>query len=498
MISDVRPQPWDQALHLTYSYIYSVLLKSLRLADIVKVSNYYPPFFHLSAVPLYVFGFSEDVAILVNVFYFILLVLSVFGIAREIWSEKEGLLAAIVVSFSPMLLKMQREFMLDFAFTSLVTSTLYFFIKSRTFREFKYSILFGLFFGFTQLTKWNAPIFIVPFVISYVYFDFFSGKYCPYCGAESDGFCSKAHKKAYTSLKGRVAMNAAVALLLAFFVAAWWYIPNLKTVLLRLSYFANIGGKEGDPSFLTPEGWIYYLRALDVSMGLFFAVLSAIGVAYLLKVERDKHSLSLTIAIFAGYVVLTILSNKNIRYVLPLIPLVSIVAARFLSITASKLDRRIVLAALLVIGLLNLSSTTLGYPDFGEPYVFGHPERPVSEDWKIEEVLDTIASHSRGGEVVLALADHPYYNGQSLEYYRITGGYRFTIYNGVYLPYRLVVQNFDKISFVIVIEPREHGGVYGEIEKKLYDLFYSKKGEFKLIGSFELPDNSSVFVYKRN
>jgi hypothetical protein len=94
------------------------------------------------------------------------------------------------------------------------------------------------------------------------------------------------------------------------------------------------------------------------------------------------------------------------------------------------------------------------------------------------------------------LPDHVYLNGQSLEFYRITGEYNFKIYNGVYLPFETVAQNIDKINFIVLIEPREHrGGVFGEVEKKLYELFYSKKDGFKLVKSFDLPDGSKLLLY---
>ncbi|KUK07049.1 MAG: hypothetical protein PWQ40_439 [Archaeoglobus sp.] len=39
---DDSPQSWDPALHLTYSFVYFNLIKSLQFSEIVKVSNYYP------------------------------------------------------------------------------------------------------------------------------------------------------------------------------------------------------------------------------------------------------------------------------------------------------------------------------------------------------------------------------------------------------------------------------------------------------------------------
>jgi len=123
-------------------------------------------------------------------------------------------------------------------------------------------------------------------------------------------------------------------------------------------------------------------------------------------------------------------------------------------------------------------------------------DKPKREDWKIHELLETISMNSKGGEIVLVLPDHVYLNGQSLEFYRIVGGYNFRIYNGVYLPFEVVSKNFDKIGFIILIEPREHKGVYGDIEEKLYELFYSNKDKFKLIKSFDLPDGTKLYLYK--
>jgi len=146
-------------------------------------------------------------------------------------------------------------------------------------------------------------------------------------------------------------------------------------------------------------------------------------------------------------------------------------------------------------GLAQISTITFGYPDFKNFYIYPAADKPKSEDWKIHDLLETIANNSKGGEVVIVLPDHYYLNGQSLELYRITGGYNFRVYNGVYLPFDVVFKNIDKINFVVVIEPRKHTGGYYEIEKKLYELFYLKKDKFRLVKSFYLPDNSELLLY---
>lgn len=118
-----------------------------------------------------------------------------------------------------------------------------------------------------ELLKWNAFIFILPPVAVLLYL---SKNVCAYCGKPvEDGyttgklkFCSKRHAKMYEVQKGNK-LNAIAAFFTAFITAAWWYLPNLSTVLKRLSYFASIGGKEGDPTIYTMEGWVYYLTKMD-------------------------------------------------------------------------------------------------------------------------------------------------------------------------------------------------------------------------------------------
>ena len=493
IVLDQEPQAWDQALHMTYSYIYYKLISTFHFGQIIHVSNYYPPFFHLSSVPLYfMFGFSEDVAVYVNIIYYLILVFSVYNIAKYLWGREAGIVAAILVSFYPALIRLQREYLLDFALTSIVSLSIYFFMKSKNFNSIKYSILFGITLGLAQLLKWNAFIFILPIVA----ISLLPIMFCEYCGKLINGgykvgmlkFCSKKHAKMYeVQCKGNRVLNALISFSLAFIIAAWWYIPNLSTVIRRLSYFASIGVKEGDPTVFSMEGWMYYITHMSNGMGFYF-LLFIIGLVLLLyKRKIEKSTFLLISAIVIPYLILTALSNKDPRYIVPIFPFAALITSKALE-NVSKNKKVIVL--LIIIGLIHLSAVTFGYPNI---FISDKPKR---EDWKIHELLDTICMNSKGGEIVVVLPDHVYLNGQSLEFYRIIGGYNFRVYNGVYLPFEVVSKNIDKIGFIILIEPREHKGVYGEVEKKLYELFYSNKDKFKLIKTFDLPDGTKLYLYK--
>ena len=476
------PLSWDPALHMLYSYLYYRLITSFNFGQIVHVSNYYPPFFSLTSAFMYIlFGFSEKTGIITNIVYYFILVYSIYGISSTLWNRKVSYLSIIIISAYPFLLTLQREFMLDFALTAMVALTVYLFLKSNYLRDIKYSALFGLALGLATLTKWDAFLYILPFVLAEIYFEY---------GLN------------FNKLK-EISGCAIVALLLAFISSSWWYLPNLGVVTKRLLYFANIGGKEGNPPFWTLNGWLYYLKSLDFSMGLIFTVIFFAGVAWMIyrkKLSRHRYSMLFTVLVI--YVALTFLSNKDNRYILPALPFIAMLTGVFISdviktyeLNAGKMNvSKIVTCLIVLISAVQICSATFAVPDFHNPYIM-ISSKPQSQNWHINDILKTISKYAKPGDVVITLADHPYLNGQSLEFYRVVKGYTFRIFNGPYLPVNYVIKDFNRINFVIVIEPRIHKGVYGSAEAKLYSAFYKYRSDFKLIGKYPLPDKTYVYIY---
>ncbi len=476
------PLSWDPALHMLYSYLYYRLITSFNFGQIVHVSNYYPPFFSLTSAFMYIlFGFSEKTGIATNIVYYFILIYSIYGISSTLWDRRAGYLSVIIISAYPFLLTLQREFMLDFALTAMVALTAYFFLKSNYLRDLKYSALFGLSLGLATLTKWDAFLYILPFVLAEMYFEY--------------GFNFNRLKET----SGCVI----VALLIAFISSSWWYLPNMGVVTRRLVYFANIGGKEGNPPFWTLNGWLYYLKSLDFSMGLIFTVIFFAGIAWMAyRKKLSRHEYSMLFAVLTIYVVLTFLSNKDNRYILPALPYIAMLTGAFVSdvvrtygLKAGKANlSKIVTCLIVLLSAVQICSATFAVPDFHNPYIM-ISSKPQSQNWHINDILKTIAKYAKPGDVVITLADHPYLNGQSLEFYRVVRGYTFRIFNGPYLPVNYVIKNFNRINFVIVIKPRVHKGVYGRAEAELYSAFNKYRSDFRLIGKYPLPDGTYVYIY---
>jgi 4-amino-4-deoxy-L-arabinose transferase-like glycosyltransferase len=479
IITNNIPLSWDPALHMLYSYIYYRLISSFNFGQIVHVSNYYPPFFSLTAAFMdIIFGFSSKIDIATNIIYYFVLVYSIYGIASTFWNKKAGYFSIILISAYPFLLVLQREFMLDFALTTMVALNVYLFLKSDYLRDFRYSLIFGIFFGLSILTKWDAPIYILPFVLSEMYFEY--------------GFN-------FDRLLKETSLNMVIAAVAAFISFGWWYLPNLSIVTKRLAFFANIGGREGNPQFWTVNGWLYYIKAFDFSTGLIFFLLFLTAVVWFCwRKKLKRHEKSIILAIVVAYLILTFISNKDNRYILPVLPYSAMLTGAFLSdiceTYSPKINSTFIITLVALFAVLQICSATFAVPNVHNPYIM-ISEKPKSENWHIKDILRTISKYSKPGDIVITLADHPYLNGQSLEFYRVIYGYNFRIFNGPYLPVDKIIKIFNKINFIIVIEPRTHKGVFAKAEESLYRAFYENKDQFKLIGKYPLPDNTTVYIY---
>ena len=272
---------------------------------------------------------------------------------------------------------------------------------------------------------------------------------------------------------------------------------------LRLKYFSTIRGvSERDPTIFTLEGWLYYIKALDVSMGLLFFVLALFSLIFLLK-RKDKRAVFFFISVIIPYLILTAMSNKGDRYILPVLPVLAVSTAIFLRelphafrrVEGKKLQR-FLMAVILFVGMMQLLTVTVGFPKIENSLLYPKPVAPDTADWKIDELLSAI--NQNGGGAVVVLPDHPYLNGQSLNFYRLKNGYNFPVFNGVYIGYETVKANFDRIKYFVLIEPREHGSeVFGGEEARLYQLFYERQRNFERIAQFSLPDNTSLLLYER-
>ena len=140
ILLDIRPPSYDQGLHLFRTFNYWEAMSSGSedwWQDMLNVEPFYPPFYHLSLIPLsLIFGFTLDTGVIGNSFYMVILVLSVYGIGKILYTRNAGLIAAFLVSCYPIIVSMSREYIISVMLTAMTAFlAYYFFLKSENFDQ---------------------------------------------------------------------------------------------------------------------------------------------------------------------------------------------------------------------------------------------------------------------------------------------------------------------------------------------------------------------------
>ncbi len=520
---DTRPLSWDPAAHMTSTIIYYYLLKSgqATFSNLVNVDTYYPPFYHLSAVPFFALGKTPDHATFVNFIYFAILVISVYCIAKELYNKEIAIYSSLFISVFAPVLTMELSFLIELALISLVTLSICFLVKSKGFTDLKYSVLFGISLGIAELTKWTAAIFIIPPAIWIIYqklretntqindlklsLKLLTSNVCLNCGKKVErtskhkNFCSsecfKKWKKSGNNtpliIKSMI-IGLVISTVLCIIVAAPWYMPHFSEVYQRVFVTQQqIGKLEGDPEIFSLESIIYYLNSLLRSLTIFI-ILPVVLLVYarIRKIIRLKQLALLIVWLVVPYMILTFLMrNKDGRYILPTIPVFAIILAFLIYYAIKNTNlRKAVVGIILVLGIINTATTI---------------PKPAAEDWKIEEIISTIASdlHKnrelvKNGVVVGVIQDHVYINGRTLQYYTYQLGYGFTVINCAYIPEETFYKNF-RIFDYIIIKTGSYSSPYKNITDRMYEFFMKHRKEFAKISTFDLPDKSKAIIYRR-
>ncbi|MCX5696758.1 MAG: glycosyltransferase family 39 protein [Candidatus Omnitrophica bacterium] len=95
-----------------------------------------------------------------NIFYLLIMIISVYLIGTLISGPQAGVLSAALVSFYPGLFQNSRKFGLDFPLAAVVCLSIYLLLASNQFRERRYSLLFGIVTGIGALIKGQILVYV--------------------------------------------------------------------------------------------------------------------------------------------------------------------------------------------------------------------------------------------------------------------------------------------------------------------------------------------------
>lgn len=269
---------WDAISHLGKTLIYNSILQRIDLRSIFHALTWpwnRPPLPWLPAVLFYrLFGISTDVALMSNIVYLVILVLSVYRIGKCLYSARMGLLTAFLVSTFPVLFSLSRILYPDFALTAMVALSISLLIGADGFKNRKHSLLWGLSVGLGLLTKWQFLAFATAPAL------FIALRTEAWRDLQPLGDRSDNHL-----FLGRVSTSFWAHLAAALLLVSTWYLPNRD----RIETFA-LG------FWLLPISWIL--------LTITFHLLS----------KRPSPATNFWSAIFLGMVIGSVWSLPNLTY----------------------------------------------------------------------------------------------------------------------------------------------------------------------------------------
>lgn len=497
------PPSWDQALHLELSLTYFELLKLGELKEIINTSGFYPPFFHISSSFLYtIFGTDLIVSRSTNIFYLLILLLSTYGIASHLFNKNVGILSALLISTYPLVISMQKTYLLDLSLTALIAATIYFLLKSDNFSNTKYTLLFAIAFSFAELTKWTAIFFIIGPVIYTIYQKIKAPHLCLYCGKithDNKQFCSKQHEKKFqrnsiSTYKKSTHKNIILAFITIFIIAGSWYIPNFTQVTTNLLHGQEYWGTiEGEPNVLTLNSLTWYPSAIPQQTGILLFALLIFSLIYLTtRKENFDTKLFMALSLLTPYIVFTLTKNKSARYTMPTLIFFSILTAYFLIDIQTKQKFAKHLLTIIII-LLSIQTISLYTGD----------NSSSTENWHTEDAISliqqSILTDNPNRLNVMILPDHRFVNGRTYSYYAHKQQVNVNVHNAAYLPPDNLNTYIPITDFIILKESGKLGGTYNSNVQHAYNIFNIHKSNFTLVSpTYQLPDNSTLLIYKHN
>ena len=116
-----------------------------------------------------IFGVSDFSAKLVPVIFGSLLVFPIYFLGKELFNEKIGFLSALLVTISRSMVWFSIQVFSDIPLAFFLAVCVYWNIRNAKTNDFKYSILSGVFFGLSYLTRFSAIIFLPVLLFNLLY-----------------------------------------------------------------------------------------------------------------------------------------------------------------------------------------------------------------------------------------------------------------------------------------------------------------------------------------
>jgi hypothetical protein len=338
---DRAPPVWDEALHLLLAARFEDFLRapSRHSLEALRAAwDFYPPLFHALVGTLFaLMGSTAVAARLVNLGWVAVLGWGTHRAAAALFGRAAGAVAAALVVTFPIVIQLSRMAMTDLGLAALAAASVGFLLATDL-RTRRHAVLLGLLLGAGLLTKWIFPAFVAgPLAVW-----------------------------AWTRGRDRWPPRLGLATAVAAVVAAPWYLANAGTIVTRGRYLAGLGPAQGNPHGWNWANAVVYagvIRDVFVTTPEKLVLIGA-GAAALVGLAVGPRPARTGLWLIASwlvvpYVAMTAISNKDPRFVLPLVAPVAVLCAWGLLALPHRVARAAALALTFgyVAGLLLLAAS---------------------------------------------------------------------------------------------------------------------------------------------
>lgn len=321
-------------------FILIKLKKILELMNMPMSSSdciYWSNFVYLSSTVFSLFfGNFLFVVKITMLIYFVILLFSVYFIAKTILDRQTGIIAMFIVSIYPLIFESSRQYSLDFPLTAVVTLSVLLLLKTIYFTNTFFSVLLGISSGIGMLIKGQFILFFIWPLIVFL----------------SRSFLIKSEKKDFKIIIFNVIIFFAIAAAIA---SIWWF---NKLGSLGAGFIEHISSNKFLESgtvnkIYSLDFYLYHLRALiSSSIGYIFSGIFIISLFHLIKYRFKYRVLIMTWILipFATFSLLFVI--KHDRFLMPILPAIAIVLALGIRQLKSKILKRSVLILIIFAGLI--------------------------------------------------------------------------------------------------------------------------------------------------
>ena len=504
------PPAWDQGDHLSRALgFWQVLQQPFPwngdwwVALWNQSPSYRGPLTYL--VTASIFGLLEPsygAAILSNSLFNGLLLASVYGLGRLAHSRSAGRWATLFVSCAPALLNQRSDYLIDFSLTAVITACWLLFgvaVLTRSRRRWLWAMACGLGLGLVILTRPTGVVLLWVPLLALVWTATSALLAPPLIAPGRRG------PRRLDPL-GRCAL----ALAMAAMISGPWFIQNWLTIFSTINKAINWGVAYQDGLGANSlGGWLYYPQILPTMLGQTLVATVIAGALLALITAwrqgwRPRSSPSsaqcqdllwwLSFPL-GGLLACILMTSKDFRFVLPLLPQFAVVLGVVTAQTAAQ-ERpwirpwQIALSALALSGLLSnhfaLGSNLTGF--------VSHPPQR-ERGWPVEAIIATIHSQSPYQLSTLAvMPDSEFLNAFNLDAEGRRQQFKVAARQTL-APLERIEDDLAGFDWFL-LKGGNQGVMSDECQARLTQLV-AQSTTFWKVGQWPLPDGSRADLYRR-